>query len=282
MSAPAGHGLRNLLVAFNGSEASVSALRHGIALARNGDTHLTGLLAHGSSLVSRAIPAWFSDPLRRSILETVSARAEAIHQRFDDETGGLIRGDRLHWLEIGGDPDRTVSDYSCMFDLTLIGQFEALGSAEELALNPARICEESGRPVMVVPRHNAAPATPSHALIAWDGMRSGTGAVAAALPLLRKAGRITALTVETGHTGTPLQGIDLLEMLRRHGLDCDWRHEPGGESGAAEQILDLARTSQADLLIMGVSSHGPVGRMIGGSVTTSIMERTPIPLFLSH
>ena len=273
---------RNLLVAFNGSEASVAALRTGLEMARCSDAHVTGLLAHGSSVVSSSIPAWFSDTLRRSIIDTVSERATDIRQRFLAETNDTIAPARLHWLEIGGDPDRTISDYSRMFDLTLVGRFDAVQTAEELALHPGRISEDSGRPVMVVPAQGTATAVPSHVLIAWDGMRAATGAVAAAMPFLRAAIWITAVTIETGRTGTQLDGIDLPEMLRRHGLQCDWIRLPPGKGGAARTVLEQGRLLNADLIVLGLPSHGEVGRMITGSVTQDILENAEIPLFLSR
>lgn len=274
--------IANLIVAYNGGPASQSALDFSVTLAARNGAHLTGLLAHGSSRISRNIPNWFAEDLRDRIMSVLADRAVEIRDGFRQRVANAVPADRLHWLEVGGDPDTTVADYSRMYDFTIVGQYENLPEADELVLHPAQIAFGSGRPVIVVPKANRARRLDGHAVIAWDGMRSITGTVADAMPLLREASRVTVLTVENPSTGTPLQGIDIRTMLARHGIGCEWIKVNQGLDHTADLILSWCVEHDADLLLMGVSSHGWVGRMVAGNVAEQIMERTEIPLLMSQ
>ena len=89
--------IANLIVAYNGGPASQSALDHAIALAVRHGAHLTGLLAHGSSRISRNIPNWFEESLRDKIMSVLSRRAIEIREAFYDRVGDALPLPRLHW-----------------------------------------------------------------------------------------------------------------------------------------------------------------------------------------
>lgn len=275
-------GLRNFLVAFNGGTASLAALEHAIVLSRRYEAHVTGILVHGRSQVSRSIPGWFPEHVEETIRATLAQRADVIREAFFDAVKNRVPEERRHWLEIGGDPDATVADYARMYDLTVIGQFEALPAADELALHPARIVQDSGRPVMVVPKAWRAKEPAGCAVIAWDGNRGITGTVAHALPLLAGASEIIVLTIDDGTLGTPLEGIDVYTMLERHGLRSSEVRLRKGDHRVSSEIIAFCDDRRAELLLMGLSGHGWIGRTTAGSVTAQVLEHSGIPVFLAH
>ncbi|MEX0281174.1 MAG: hypothetical protein AB3N13_08305, partial [Arenibacterium sp.] len=272
--------ISNLAVAFNGGEASVVALRGAIAVARDFGAHLTGILAHGASSTSRNIPKWMSVDLQQSILSTLEIRAEEIRSKFHAIADALMPADKLHWLEIGGDPDTTISDYSQMYDLTILGEYESLVSADELELHPNKVVSSSGRPVLMVPKRNNGVQTGGTIVIAWDGNRAVTGAVANAMPLLVGAGRVVVLTVENGRTGTPLPGIDVKVMLERHGIEADWVRQAPKQDALANDVKTFCQHNHADLLVMGASSKSRIsGHAAGNSINTYLRD-SEIPIFI--
>lgn len=276
-------GIDNVLVAYNGGEASQSALDYTLGLATRHGAHLTGLLAHGSSRISRNLPPWLEEDLRNRIMALLEERGVSIKQAFFDRVAGVLPQERLHWLEIGGNPDTTVADYSRMYDFTIVGQYENLPEADELVMHPAHIAFGSGKPVIVVPKVNRARGRfGGHAVIAWDGMRAITGTVADGLPFLREASRITVLTIESGRTGKPLEGIDVQIMLSRHGLECEWQRLSMGGKSVVETILSACAEPDVDLLLMGISSHSWVGRMVAGSTAGQLLDRTEVPVLVSQ
>lgn len=274
--------ISNLAVAFNGGEASIAALRAGISMARDFEAHLTGILAHGASSTSRNIPKWMSVDLQQSILSTLEIRAEEIRAKFHAIADEQMPADKLHWLEIGGDPDTTISDYSQMYDLTVLGEYESLVSADELELHPNKVVSSSGRPVLMVSKRNKRVQTAGIIVIAWDGNRSVTGAVANAMPLLLGAGRVVILTVENGRTGTPLPGIDVKVMLERHGIEADWVRQAPKEDSVAQDVMAFCEHIHADLLVMGASSRSRISGHASGTSISTYLRDSEFPVFIAH
>ena len=131
--------IKNLLVAYNGGEASDAALRVAIGMAQKYDAHLTGVLAHGVSRVSRNIPAWFSKEMTESIQGAISHKAEIVADKFHDLALATRPANKVHWIEVGGDPDQTIADYAMLYDITVVGQYETLAEADELELHPENV-----------------------------------------------------------------------------------------------------------------------------------------------
>jgi len=96
------------------------ALHLALQMAEKYDSHLTGIVAHGASSVTRNIPRWLSDSMRASIAEITVRRTEELAGKFADKARGKIAEDRLHWIDVRKDPDRAVADYSRLFDITAL------------------------------------------------------------------------------------------------------------------------------------------------------------------
>jgi hypothetical protein len=77
---------------------------------------------------------------------------------------------------------------------------------------------ESGRPVIVVPYIQKAPLKLDHVMLCWDGSRAATRAIADAMPLLKRAGRVEIVIVanERGKQDE-IEGADMGAHLARHG-----------------------------------------------------------------
>ncbi len=63
--------------------------------------------------------------------------------------------------------------------------------------------------------------------------------------------------------------------LRTTGVDYDVALVEGD---ARTALLDLARDRSADLLVVGSRGHGPVGRLLLGSVATSLAQHSELPV----
>lgn len=141
----------------------------------------------------------------------------------------------------------------------------------------------SGRPVLLLPVHTAAPVPLDVIMIAWDGSRVAARAVGDALPFLKQA-RVVRIVKVVGEK--PLAPDDSIDALRHHlGLhgvtaiaDCeDAEGEPVG--------VVLARycvKNDAKLLVMGAYGHSRVRDFIVGGATRSALASFPLPVLLSH
>jgi nucleotide-binding universal stress UspA family protein len=273
--------IKNILIAYNGGGASDSALHLALQMAEKYQAHLTGIMAHGASSVTRNIPNWLSASLRDSITEITAQRTNEIADRFQERSSGKISPDRLHWIDIKDDPDRAVSDYARLFDITVLAQYENLIAADELVLHPDHIAYECGRPVLVVPKSFSSPEIKERAVVAWDGRRTASRAFHDAMQVLETKDAVEIVTIGDPGDFPQLDAIDLPTILERHGVAATHHYvQPRGS--IAETILSFSKDVDAGLLVMGAYQHSKLSEDLFGGVTSSVLREAEIPLFLSH
>lgn len=274
--------IKNLLVAYNGGEASDAALRVAIGMAQKYDAHLTGVLAHGVSRVSRNIPAWFSKEMTESIQGAISYKAEIVAGKFHDMALATRPANKVHWIEVGGDPDQTIADYAMLYDITVVGQYETLAEADELELHPENVALKSGRPVLWVPKQFDVKNMNEHAVLAWDGNRIATRALSGAMTVLETKEKVTVVTVDRPNLGTPLAGIDVTTVLSRHDIPAESKVVTPGRKTTAEVLLAECKAIDARLLVMGAFERSSFRHDFMGGVTTDILSAAQIPVLMSH
>ena len=274
--------VKNLLVAYNGSDASNAALRAAILMHKKYDAHVTGLLAHQSAKSRLREETWFPDDLNTVLEGKEKAEHNRIKDAFFERTQNIISDDRLHWIEHFGNADQTVADYSLMYDFTIVGRRDVLIGNRRYEFHPERIITESGRPVLLVPRNYDEAQIHEHAILAWDGNRIATGALWAAMNILETKQKVTVLTVETGKTGSPLPGIDAETVLKRHGIAASRVFIEKQKEGVSKTILEYCDQVDAGLLVMGAFQTSFFREELFGGVTKDIMNEAKIPVLLSH
>lgn len=274
--------LKNLLVAYNGGEASDTALHLGLLMANKFDAHLTGIVAHGASNITRSIPTWMHETVRAQISDLTRHRADELKSRFFERTHGKLSDDRLHWIDIPFDPDSAVSRYSRMFDLTILGQYQNLTAADEYELHPDRIAYNCGRPIFVAPINYRPAVINERAVIAWDGQRASARAFWDAMQLLQTKDEVIIVTVGDEAEAPKFSGIDLKTVLRRHGIHSEHRFIPGKKASVADTLLGVCDDVDAGLLVMGAYQHSKLSEDLFGGITATVLSKAKIPLFISH
>ena len=168
------------------------------------------------------------------------------------------------------------------FDLAIVGQAEPEISSMEQIIGETTLFE-SGRPMIMVPYIQKAPFKTDNVMICWDGSRTAARAVADAIPIIRKSGRVEIVIV-TNERGKEdeIEGADIGQHLARHGLKVDVHRIPGGNIDIADALLSHAADSSADLMVMGGYGHSRLREFVLGGVTRSIFESMTVPVLLSH
>lgn len=142
---------------------------------------------------------------------------------------------------------------------------------------------ECARAVMIAP---PSPGTGGFGsvILAWNGSFQAARAVNYALPLLKKAEKITVLVV--GSKPDDVGASYLARNLERHGIATGIDAiDPGVVSGRARgrALLDYTHGKGADLLIMGAYGRGQVLSFLGlGGATGKVISSCRVPLFLAH
>lgn len=274
--------IKNILVAYNGSESSDAAVHAAVLAHEKYGAHVTGLLAHASATSRLGRYTWVPETVRQT-LDTLEADAHAgIHERFSQAIAGRVPEGRLHWIESSGESDATVADYARMYDLTIVGRRDILQGAKRLELHPDRIAMRSGRPVLVVPRDYRPEQIHEHAVLAWDGHRTATRAMNDAMQILETKQKVTVLSVDDGERGRSLDGIDVATALARHEIDVEVAERPLGGKGVGQTILDFCDEEGAGLLVMGAYEHSMFREELFGGVTRFVLEHAKLPILISH
>src|SRR6202040_369836 len=158
------------------------------------------------------------------------------------------------------------------FDLAIVGQAEPEISSMEQIIGETTLFE-SGRPMIMVPYIQKAPFKTDNVMICWDGRRTAARAVADAIPIIRKSGRVEIVIV-TNERGKEdeIEGVDIGQHLAGHGLKVDAPRISGGNIDVADALLSHAADSAADLLVMGGYGHSRLREFVLGGVTRSIFQ----------
>ena len=140
----------------------------------------------------------------------------------------------------------------------------------------------SGRPTILLPAGD--PVTKLHNVaIAWDGSRVAARAVADAHHVLRRASKITVLTV----TGEKF--LDETDAARRlaQGLSARGLSAEAMAFGTEDCPVEVSLQKRAleigaDLMVMGAFGHSRLRDFVLGGATKGILTDLRLPILLSH
>jgi nucleotide-binding universal stress UspA family protein len=183
------------------------------------------------------------------------------------------------WDDVTGREEEVVAWRGRLCDLVVMGRpSEGLETPSLLTLNAALM--ESGKPLLLAPP--AMPATiGTHVAVAWNGSAEAARAVAAALPLMKKAQSVTILSLTEDNRTASAPAGELAAFLAWHGITakCAVVHA-GAHAGAV--LLEQCAAVGADLLVMGAYTHSRLRQLILGGVTRHILSHAELPCLLCH
>lgn len=167
-------------------------------------------------------------------------------------------------------------------DVVVMGRRSSLAPAR--AADPADVLLAIGRPILVVPPKPPRDPLGTPALVAWTDSREAQRAVAAALPLLRRASFVSVVTVDRGAETreTSQKAVaDVAGWLRRHGVEATPSVRTT-DSDTAGEIIAAAEEISAGLIVAGGYGHARLREAVLGGVTQNLLADAPVCLLLSH
>lgn len=180
-------------------------------------------------------------------------------------------------------PSGYVAQQSCAADL-IISCPDAGGSMFDSArrVDLGDVVLRAGRPMLVVP--TGVDRLPLHSVVvAWSDTRGSRCAIRDALPLLKKAGRVTLVEVanEEDFEDRREQLDDVVAWLKRNGIAADIRLIAStGDDGA--QIDAVADELGAGLVVAGAYGHSRAREWVLGGVTRTLLMHPARCSFVSH
>jgi nucleotide-binding universal stress UspA family protein len=165
------------------------------------------------------------------------------------------------------------------FDWALIGWEAASQGFHKLAED---IIFGSGRPAILLPG-SVKPAPFDHVAIAWDGSRVAARAVADAAPLLRRASRISVITVtDEKELREENPGVRFAGGLQGRGLPAESLAALNDGGDIAVTLQENAIQSGAGLLVMGGYGHTRVRDFVLGGATEGVLRDLRLPILIAH
>jgi nucleotide-binding universal stress UspA family protein len=274
-------GIASILVCLQAQESfsETGALSFAIALARSYKAALS-LYAFAPQL------GRISD--RATVPEIVSTATA----KLESECGSTVRNAARLICDAGLDvtaetahsarerKDTRLLQLGRVNDVTVLDAAHGHGSAARINIEDALF--ETGRPVLVIPPAKTQ-LLPRHVAVAWDGSSRAARAVKDALPFLSAAQRVSVVTV-TGEKDLSRMapGADLATYLIRHRIDCRFETLAAVRGDVGRTLRNFITEEAVEMLVMGAFVHTRLREAILGGVTRSLLDRSPVPLMLSH
>lgn len=250
-------------------------------MAKKYDAHLTGVMAHGALSLSSGVPGWLTERMRQTFDEVTASRTQELMESFQSFCKGKIPEDNLHWIDVSAEPNKAVSFYSRYFDITVLGKYENLVAADERVLHPDQIAYDSGRPIIVTPKTFEAEQLTDTAVVAWDGKKNASRAFFDAMRLLETKEKVYFVSVGDPKTIPSSCEIDLVTVLKRHGIKAEHHFLPKSRS-ITQSILRFCEEKHASILVMGAYQHTKFSDDLFGGTTSTIIKEAQLPVLLSH
>lgn len=283
-------GIRTILAAVSGGQASVGVVELGCRLALHFNSHVEFLHVRVDPRdMAFAGADGFGTPLVGDLVELAAREAtETARQAralFDaamkrhamplqDEPDALNQPSACWHEEVGYSPVK-VSDRARLFDVMILGRSgRVVDEPHSAAIEEALLT--TGRPALIAPAETPRTLGTSVA-IAWNDTPECAKALAAAMPFLIRAGEVHVLSLGAS------QAAELSVHLGWYGIRAKAADVYAAKGvGVGELLLAAARERGADLLVMGGYGHTPWRELLFGGATREVLATSLLPLLLSH
>ena len=271
---------RSLMVYVELEQGSEPALRVACELADRFKSKVIGITAG-----LPAAPIHADGMIASSVLEVDYEQLNQAINRCETRFRSALKVfcDSLEWRSNAAYPADFLAAEARAADLLVVGRSEnyaPLGPHQLLDIGDAVM--KAGRPVLVVPPRHTSLAL-DRILVAWKDTAESRKAVAAALPLLRKATELTIVEIvsDEGERDTAAARVaDVANWLRSHNVQSSARIELS--AGDASHLDAIASEARVDIIVAGAYGHARLREWIFGGVTRHLLQRSSACVLLVH
>ena len=258
-----------------------AAIRSRDRVSRTAGRHLSRAAQDLTPSVAVLLPA---DVLDQRARENADAQHEA--EQFFRRATAAAHVTTTEWRAPAGAPEDAAVAHGRCVDLFVMGQSEPD--------DPARLFNQElvtttivsiGRPAMIIPYTGARSSLGENVLVAWDGGREASRAIADALPLLERAKQVMVVAVDSGsnaHAVDTQATARLTAYLHANGVAASISHDDATEISIGERLLSRAADLGSDLIVMGGYGHARLREFVLGGATRTMLESMTVPVLMSH
>ena len=277
--------VKDILVICDAGEANDYRIETSLLIAKVFQSHVTAIhltpypaASDSSSGFSKA-----ADYLASDQKELAKATAESIKTKFEAKASELEVP--YEWMCIDGVDVDFIIDNARYADIVVLPQgYSRLGEESTQRIDDY-LSIYIGRPIIVLPDIKRIFNLPKRIIIAWDESQEATRAVHDALPLLEYAEAVQIVSVskkpeeEKAHI---IYSDALRKHLSHHSINIEAIYVDQLAKGTGNTILQSAIEYDADLIVMGAYGDTRLKEIVLGGATRYLLNKTTIPLFLSH
>lgn len=277
--------LKDIAVLFDASESGQQILDTATRLAGDHSSHLIGITALAQQ------PA---------TMQVGFAKGEALHEVIIRHQSVMA----AHALQLGQSLNNALHRHAVSGELRVISHAESSSEsslhalycdllvvshpnipASPLTWSAPQILQQSGIPILIVPREWGDKSIGKKVLVAWNGSRQSRRAIADAMPMLVNAAEVTLLIIDPErkaelHGDEP--GADMAAYLARHHVKVDLQRVTSEGVPIAEVIVAHAKAAHCDMVVFGAYSRPKLSEALFGGVTRTLLTEVPVPLFVSQ
>lgn len=185
------------------------------------------------------------------------------------------------WSAEKGNHLQLLSDHSILKDLVIVSQDSSQRKDMQVLVE---ITDElpllASCPVLVLPGQKVPQTLGASVVMGWKWKSESFRALRDALPFLTTAEKVV-VGIFSDHDD-PSEDQAILDYLKAHGVTASVVRNAEGIKDPAKGLLSLCQKEKADLLVMGAYGHSRLREIIFGGVTRQILEKSEIPLLMSH
>lgn len=275
--------IKDLLVAYDGNDASKKAVQFAVQMARKYDAAVSGVHVFRPEAYESHIRRWIPEDILKSLHAAEQDVETAIEKSFRAEIAETGFGGTVKWYTAQGQANILLPRIARYFDIMLVGQFTTHFGHEGRTVSPEELAIRAGGPLIVVPTGLDVKPFQEQAAVAWDGSRSAARALTDAMQILETKRRLDVVTVDgTSDLGALPEGIDIVEHLQRHEIAARRIVLEHTHGSIGETIIHYCNETGPDILVLGAYGRGKFGNLLFGGVTRYILEHMTVPVLISH
>jgi nucleotide-binding universal stress UspA family protein len=180
--------------------------------------------------------------------------------------------------------DIDIAERALYADLVLIGPQATIDKElQRRVVNGALF--RTPTPMMIIPKGQPIEAHPKTILVAWDSTEEAARALRQSMDFLQGAESVHVTLVDpiaSSSANGEEPGADVATFLARHGVKVDVDCISSEGRSIDEALRQHAVGVAADMIVMGAYNHPRLQERLFGGVTRSMLQNTPLPLFLAH
>mgnify|MGYP001824193884 FL=1 len=279
--------IKTILVSLNAKDRADTVLRVACELAREHEAHLIGIYVVPDVKPVAMFEAYLATDFFEEQQKQFNRCGDKMQRLFKKETAKYSL--TSEWVQ-GRAINKVLADdviaLSGQADLIVINQTETWSTTLDPEPDFAdRLIMASGRPVLMVPNSGEIKTIGKKVIVGWKPAREAVRALHDALPMLVKSEKVILVTIDTQDASyaeaTP-STHQMVEMLRRHGVNAAEQALVISDIPAEEALLNEVAVHGADMIVVGAYGHSRLRELLLGGVTRFLLNHSTVPVLMSH